>query len=324
MMIPRDRFLAALDLERPEEVPYYESEIEKVIAEKLFGEKNPDQRRLSILFHRDHVPSFCFAPSFFVSEKTSQSGERKFFSRGLIKSREDLEGRELISPNDESIYAEVRKEVARKGDLAVNALIGVGLDEAVLSMGLENFCYAMYDDPDLVCALIDRFVDWCCIVVDNLMEIGVDFMWAGTDIAYKSGPMFDPEIFRTLFLPRIRRVTDRITVPWIFHSDGNIIPYMNDLLTLGMNAIHPIEPDAMDIVEFKEAYGNRVCVVGNISVDLLSQGTPEQVREEVRWRMKKLGSQGGYIISSGNSIPGYVDPHNYWAMVEAIEEYRKI
>ena len=323
-MLPRERFLAALNRETPQEVPYYESQIDDCIADDIYGQKQRDQREISLLFHRDHVPIFHFAPNFADMRKTSSSGEREFFSHGRITCEADLEGLRLPSSHAKELYETISAEVKRRGDLAVNALIGLAVDEAVLAMGLENFCYALYDNRSLVGRLLDMYVDYYAALVDHLMEIGIDFLWAGTDIAYRTGPMFDPDTFRDLLLPRIRGITERITVPWIFHSDGNILPVMEDLLSLGMNAIHPIEPDAMDIEQFADAFGERVCLAGNVSIDLLSRGTPEQVEEEVKRLMRTLGPRGGYIISSANSIPAWVLPGNYRRMVETIARYRRL
>ncbi len=323
-MLPRERFLAALNRETPPEVPYYESQIDDCIADALYGKKQRDQREISLLFHRDHVPLFHFAPNFADMQKTSRSGDREFFSGGRITCEADLEGLSLPSPHAPELYETISAEVKRREDLAVNALVGLAVDEAVLAMGLENFCYALYDNRDLICRLLDMYADYYGAVVDRLMDIGIDFLWAGTDIAYRTGPMFDPDTFRELLLPRIRRITERIIVPWIFHSDGNILPVMEDLLSLGMSAIHPIEPDAMDIEQVAKAFGDRVCLVGNVSIDLLSRGTPDQVEEQVKRFMRTLGPRGGYIISSANSIPAWVQPANYLRMVETIEKCSRL
>jgi len=113
-------------------------------------------------------------------------------------------------------------------------------------------------------------------------------------------------------------------VPWIFHSDGNLLPVLDDLLALGMSGIHPIEPEAMDLGEAKRRLQGRACVIGNISVDLLSSGTPAQVRDAVRQAIETAAPGGGYMISSGNSIPSYARVENVRAMVEAIADFRGV
>ena len=99
------------------------------------------------------------------------------------------------------------------------------------------------------------------------------------------------------------------------------MPIMEDWLALGMNALHPIEPEAMDIFELKRRFGHRVCLCGNFDINILSLGTPEETREEVRKKIEGLSGEGGYVAASSTSIPFYVKPENFRAMVEAIREF---
>ena len=194
-----------------------------------------------------------------------------------------------------------------------------------MSMGLEGFSYALYDHPGLVEAILDRYTDWTAQVVERLPEVGVDLVWSLDDVAYKTGPMLSPQVLREIFLPRLKKVADAIHatgLPWIFHSDGNLMPILDDLLTLGMNGLHPIEPGAVDINEVKRRYGHRLCLVGNIDLHYtLTLGTPAEVEAEVRERIEQVGRGGGYIISSANTITSYCKLENVLAMREAIDRY---
>jgi uroporphyrinogen-III decarboxylase len=119
-------------------------------------------------------------------------------------------------------------------------------------------------------------------------------------------------------------VADAIGKPWVYHSDGNLFPVLDGLLRLGMDAIHPIQPSAMDIGTMKARYGSRVCIVGNIDLDYtLTLGPPEGVDREVKERIAAAGAGGGYIISSGNSLTDYCKTENVWAMSEAVHKYGK-
>lgn len=64
----------------------------------------------------------------------------------------------------------------------------------------------------------------------------------GDDIAFGSDPYFHPDVMRKLVFSHWKRMAAKINLPWLYHSDGNLLPVMEDLLGLGMNAIHPIEP----------------------------------------------------------------------------------
>jgi uroporphyrinogen-III decarboxylase len=134
--------------------------------------------------------------------------------------------------------------------------------------------------------------------------------------------MFSPKIFREHFLPRMKRVAEKIRIPWIYHSDGNLMPILDDLLTLGMNGLANIEPNAMDILELKKKYGTRICLVGNIDLHYtLTQGTPDETEAEVKKRIEEIGPGGGYILASSNSLTPYCKPENVLAMNRALLKY---
>jgi len=198
----------------------------------------------------------------------------------------------------------------------------MGVSNTYLSMGIEHFSLQLYENRDFVLKMMDIFIDWACKAVKKINELGFDFMIIPEDLAWKQGPMFSPKMFRELFLPRMKKVAENIKIPWIYHSDGNLMPILDDLLTLGMNGLANIEPNAMDINELKKKYGRRVCLVGNIDLHYtLTQGTPEETEAEVKKRIQEVGKGGGYILASSNSLTGYCKPENVLAMHRALLKY---
>ena len=90
---------------------------------------------------------------------------------------------------------------------------------------------------------------------------------------------------------------------------------------MGIKGIHPIDPNCMDIRAFKRDYGQRVCVLGNVDVNTLSDGTPEETYSEVRDLIRDLAPGHGYMVSSGNSVPDYVKAENMLALARAMEDF---
>jgi len=88
-----------------------------------------------------------------------------------------------------------------------------------------------------------------------------------------------------------------------------------------VDALHPIEPKAMELAEVKKRYGDRLCLIGHVDVDMLSRGSKGEVREQVRKNIAAAWTGTGYCAGSGNSIPEYVDFGNYLAMLEAVREF---
>jgi uroporphyrinogen-III decarboxylase len=118
-------------------------------------------------------------------------------------------------------------------------------------------------------------------------------------------------------MPYFRRLAAEIKKPWIYHSDGNITKVLDDLLSLGMNAIHPIQPDVMDIYSLKKTLGQKVTMVGNVDLNLLTLGSVDEVKSEVRRLMENCGVGGRYILSSSNSLANFLKLENISAMGEA-------
>jgi len=88
-----------------------------------------------------------------------------------------------------------------------------------------------------------------------------------------------------------------------------------------VDALHPIDPIAMDIYALKPQVADRLCIIGNSDVDLLLRGTSAEVAADTREHLRRLGPGGGYVMGSGNSIPRAVSPENYRALLETTLEY---
>ena len=145
-------------------------------------------------------------------------------------------------------------------------------------------------------------------------DIGFDFISASDDIAMKTGPMISPRMFEENFLPMMQSVVACIDIPWMTHSDGNMLPMMDIWLELGQNGIHHIEPAAMDIREITRLHGRRVCLAGNVDVDILATGTPKDIDTIVRELIRDVAPGGGYILAASHTIPPETPIDNIFAM----------
>jgi uroporphyrinogen decarboxylase len=108
------------------------------------------------------------------------------------------------------------------------------------------------------------------------------------------------------------------------HSAGRLWQVLDDLISLGVNALHPIEAKAMDIYDLKRRYGQKLAIFGNVDLGYTledGQGTPEAVRAEVRKQIKELAPGGGYGLASGAGLTRYVKLENFLAMRETLYEY---
>ena len=322
-MNSRERVLAALHREQPDRVPFVEGAIDSSMQRALMGRDQFLPEDLNEVMGLDNLRVVLQPPIFGEYEVR---GEINYVARPGIRSRADLEQAAFPDPDDPGLYAEGEKLIRRnRGRYAVAALMRLGASPVLLSLGLDGFSYALADDPGLIDTLLGRYADWSIAVVRHLKDLGVDFVWTFDDMAHKTGPMFSPKVLRTVFMPHLRRVAQAIKgegFPWIFHSDGDLMLLLDDLLTLGFDGLHPLEPGPMDIEQVKRLYGDRLCLIGNIDLHYtLTRGTPEEVEAEVKQRIETIGPGGGYMISSSNSITSYCRVENVWAMVNAIRKY---
>ncbi|MFW6163822.1 MAG: uroporphyrinogen decarboxylase family protein, partial [Planctomycetota bacterium] len=246
---------------------------------------------------------------------------RPFYSRGLIHSMAELEKVVLPDPHDDALYAEAEAFARQKGDRAAFLITRVGIFSTMLSIGFEDFSVALYEDRAFVEALLDRYIDWTVVVAERVSELGFDVYASTDDMAFKSAPFFSPAVFRELVLPRYQRVAQALRLPWVVHSDGHMTPFLDDLASLGIAGMHPNERGAMDIRAVKRDYGDRLCVLGNVDLDLLARGMPHEVDAEARSLLRDLGPGGGYILTSGNSLTSYLKPENVLAMATACRRY---
>jgi uroporphyrinogen decarboxylase len=99
---------------------------------------------------------------------------------------------------------------------------------------------------------------------------------------------------------------------------------MDDFISIGVDAIHPIEPKAMDVVELKKKVKNKMALLGSVDLDFpLTRGTPEHVHQYVKKRIAQIAPGGGFAIGSSNSITHYVPLVNYKTMLDTVKKYGK-
>ena len=344
----RQRILNALKCEEPDRVPFLESVVDEGVALDLLGRSRPpgatanelamgddpvlrgillesayyDPLELAENLNLDGFGAYLFA---WHGGINNEVGGHSMVSGGSIKSRADLKRIHLPDPDDPALYQPYRDFLARyrPSGKALFCFLNLGSDPVILSMGFEHFATSLFDDRALVSDLFDLYCGWYARVADHLSNLDFDFLWFGDDIAFKTQPYISPKIFRQLFVPHFRKVIDQVRKPWIFHSDGNLMPLMDELVGLGMNGLHPLEPGAMDLGVVKQRYGQNLCLCGHISVDTLSRGTPDEVSALTRAAIQTAAPGGGYIAGSSNSIPYYARAENVRAMTTTIQAYGK-
>ena len=109
------------------------------------------------------------------------------------------------------------------------------------------------------------------------------------------------------------------------HSCGFVEPLLPDMVDAGIDCLDPIDPGAgLDLATIKRSHGGRICLKGNVDcAGVLPSGAPDEVAAATRECIEAAEANGGYILSSSNTIHRGVKPENYRAMLQALREYGK-
>lgn len=333
-MNSRERVRIALQRGQPDRVPYCELGIDRALAQKLMGwgpgtsqaanlEANvynvEEAKALAAHLGLDNIGYVLRAPVY--AEKLPGMDGRLFYGNGLLPSRVELHRLQLPDPHDDAFYAGAADFLRGQGDYSTWFITRMGIFATMLGMGTEAFSIALFEDRDLIEEILDRYVNWAIVVAKHACRMGFDAYVTTDDMAFKTTTFFSPKVFRELVMPRYRRLREAVTLPWIVHSDGNMLPFMDDLVSLGISGFHPNEKGAQDPRVTKKRYGDRICVLGNVDLNILGMGTPEEVDQEVFELIRDVGPGGGYIVTSGNSLAGYVKPENAVALGRAVRKH---
>jgi len=191
-------------------------------------------------------------------------------------------------------------------------------------MGGETFYLSLVENPDLVALVFERvgYIQYECVKKAISFDC-VGALRINDDIAYNQGLQVAPKYLRKHFFPwakRVGEIAKQRDLPFIYHSDGNLYEALDDIIDAGFNALHPIQP-VMDIRYLKKKFGDKLCLMGNIDMDVLARGTPEEIKDLVKRNLRDIAPGGGYVVGASNSIPEYIPLRNFNAMRETAIEY---
>jgi uroporphyrinogen decarboxylase len=190
--------------------------------------------------------------------------------------------------------------------------------------GFETFLEDLRLRPELAHYLLDQLAALATQSAMMLAQAGVDILLLDDDVAMASGMIVGPRTWRTFFksrLAEIIRTARGVAADLIafYHSDGDFSLILPDLIQIGVNVINPIQPDCMDAVAIKSAYGGHLALWGTVGTAALwDLGTPDQVRAEVLARGRALGPEG-LLLCPAYDID-FAPRDNIVAFADAVEE----
>lgn len=237
----------------------------------------------------------------------------------------------------ERLYSETDKAIlANFGGLAFGDIALVPAPWLKHPKGIrdvEEWYVSTASRPDYVYKVFER---QCEISLANLEKIhGVvgDRVTAvfvtGTDFGTQKGPFISPHSYRKLFKPFHQQLNNWIhrNTKWksFIHSCGSVFALLPDFVDAGFDILNPVQCSAADMepARLKERFGDRLTFWGG-GVDTqrtLPFGTPEEVRAEVRERIRTFGAGGGFVFNTTHNVQARVPKENLVALYEAVREY---
>jgi uroporphyrinogen decarboxylase len=354
-MTSRERLLAAMSRQTPDRVPRdlpgftpisWETYVRNAGGQDPMEYFKIDHRGLAFapsVQKTDYTPYFQgrgydlgrmrideFGVGYLRSEHTSWHYEH--FLSPLKESSNLNDFADFPLPDDDAAYrsdhwAAVSAALHARG-LAVSGPLAMTLFEKAWQIrGLEEFLADMTEDPDIVCCLLDRLLAMRLKTAEAYARADVDVLMLGDDVAMQTGMMMSPAHWREFLKPRMAAIIDaaRRIKPGLhifYHSDGKPERIFDELIDIGVTVLDPIQPECVDPAEVKRRYGHRAAFWGAIGIQhTLPFGSPEDVRDEVRLRMRTIGKGGGYVIGPTHVIAPEVPWENLKALYDAADEF---
>lgn len=332
----KQRYLqSAIGHVESDEIPFFEQEIETSVAEEILGKKLPPVRPFEIAVE-DYVELNTLAGNDMLywsrvwelgrKNHIDEKG-RKHYVDGTFKTRQDLEN--IIYPD--------LGELARSLEELLSAIEGTGMGLlytpsqapfiVTTAMGYQDCYEYMITDPEFIHEFQKRVSEHCLQELELALSYPIDAVQVGAVLCSKSGPIFSREMMEEFEFPSLRERVQMVKskgLPVSIHQDGNVSSLYPEFIKMGIDVINPIEgcDGAQNIFSLKEKYGDQVALHGNIDLNLLAFGKPEEIKEQVAENCQRLGVSGGYVCASSHNITEAIPVDNFYAMRDAVHDFK--
>lgn len=308
-MTPRERFIAALE-RRPltGRVPHFE--LVFFLTMEAFGKVHPSHRAYS---QWDQM------------EEKERQLHRADMADLYIATAERFEHSAIfLHPNPgglEEVCRLIDLVREKSGDKYFLMLHGDATFGIPSGEQMEAFTYRIADEPEKMHAEAEKWVNDALARGEKLRAHGgLDGFALCADYCLNVGPFLSPSLFSEFVTPYLAkliagyRAQDFYTIK---HTDGNIMPILDQLVQANPHALHSLDPQAgVDIAELKRTIGDQVCLIGNVNCGLLDTGTDDDCAASTRYALHHGMPHGGYIFSTSNCIYTGMRLARYEAMLE--------
>jgi len=194
---------------------------------------------------------------------------------------------------------------------------------------MEDLMSDMMMDDERATALLDMVTDNEVERIKLYAQANCDIVQLGDDIGMQQTIMMSLDLWRTWLKPRLKKVIDagRAVKPDLlvfYHSCGYVIPFLDELIEIGVDILNPVQPECMDFGEVHKLTGGRLSYWSTIGTQqVLPFGTPDEVRAVVERNLDICGEAGGIVIGPTHMVEPEVPWENLVAMRDAAVNYKR-
>jgi len=292
-MTPRERFIAALERRPiPGRVPHFE--LVFFLTMEAFGKIHPSQR----MYHQWDQ----------MTERERDLHRNEMADVFIMTAARYEHNAIFLHPNpgrDEEVLRLIDLVREKSGDTYFLMLHGDATYSIPNGEDMMAWTEWLYTNMDEAKRKAQQDVDRALENAERLAKHGgLDGFALCSDYCFNTQPFLSPVLFAEVVTPYLAQLCQGyrdLGFYTIKHTDGNIMPIIDQLVAAGPDALHSLDPQGhVDIAEVKKRYGSQVCLIGNVNCGLLTSGTDEEVIESARYCIKHGMPGGGYIFSTSN------------------------
>jgi len=233
----------------------------------------------------------------------------------------NLKGFEFPDPEKLMELESFSAFIEKNRDRFIMGGLGFSLYErAWILRGIEPILSDFLMNQPFIEEIFDRIIEFNLVIIKRMCRYPIDAFHIGDDWGQQHGLITGADLWRKIFKKRLKRMYDAIHdagLPVSIHSCGDITEVIPDLIEIGVNVINPLQAEALDFKFLKKEYGKYLTFWGGVSTQkTMPYGTPDEVRTEVRERIKVLGKDGGYILGPSHELQGDVPLENLLALID--------
>jgi len=302
----RERVLKTLRFEEPDRPPHFEIMFE--LEHEAFGLRFPDR----------NAWAGCTA-----AEKERMIGQcMEIYAKIVARYRWDALA--VFWPWSDADGVRAAKATFGN-DILIGSIVGGTTLSIETTTDWTQFAVDLTDHPAAVHAEAERRTQIALATFRGLAEAGADFIHVVNDIAFNAGPFISPAQCREFIIPYMIRQVAAIrelgVIPFI-HTDGNIMPILDDYVGTGAACYQSVDPMAgMDIAEVRRRCRGKMALMGNVQCSLLQEGPKAAIRKSARYCLEHASPGGGYIFSTSNTVFPGMPLENYEYMLEVYREF---